>query len=152
MHNMTSRKNHIPRVTEQVFQMPFALWDISHPFQNTAQSVKKFVLQSRQTYLLFLTLLPSLDTSLAVQERFQKRVCYVFSKVSDSSVPAIFSNSFIQYRFIISIHLNPGNRKSLAFKLPIKSKNTLSTTVFANIKNTQICFLLLPSTERDYFK
>lgn len=46
---MTSRKNHIPGVTEQVFQMPFALWDGSHPFENVAQSVEKFILQSRQT-------------------------------------------------------------------------------------------------------
>lgn len=69
--------------------MPFALWDGSHPFQNVAQSVEKFVLQSRQTYFLFMTLL-----TLSGHKRFQKRARYVFSKVSDSSVPALFSNSF----------------------------------------------------------
>lgn len=52
--------------------------------------------------------------------------------------------------FIISIHLNAGNHKSSAFKLAIKSKNTLSTTVFANEKTKQINFLLQLSTDTVY--
>lgn len=41
---------------------------------------------------------------------------------------------------IISIHLNSGNHKSSAFKLPIKSKNPIATTVFASVKTKQINF------------
>ena len=60
-----TRKNHIPRLTGQVFQMPFALWDVSHPSQNVVQAVEKFLPQTGKHCLLFMTLILFLDKSLA---------------------------------------------------------------------------------------
>lgn len=129
--------------------MPFALWDVSYPSQNAAWAVEKFLPQTGKPYLLF-TLVLLLDTSLAGRARFQRRGCYVFSKVSDFTHSSYIFPTLHSAPFIISIHLNSGNRKSSAFKLPIKAKNTLSTTGFflASVKTKQINFGRPPGTQR----
>lgn len=66
MISAEKKKKHIPGVTGQVFQMPFALWDISHPLQNVAWAVEKFLPQIGKLFSPFYdSTLVLLDTSLA---------------------------------------------------------------------------------------
>lgn len=84
------------------------------------------------------------------EQDFKGGGCYVFSKVSDFTHSSYIFPTLHSAPFIISIHLNSGNRKSPAFKLPIKAKNTLSTTGFflASVKTKQINFGRPPGTQR----
>ena len=71
------KKKHIPGVTGQVFQMPFALWDVSHPLQNVAWAVEKFLSQTGKLFLLFMTQLSFYRVQAWLAEQDFKGV-YVF--------------------------------------------------------------------------
>lgn len=122
------------------------------PFQNVAHSVEKFVPQTGEP-VSFLWLSFPFWTPAWLAEREISKACTLCFLKGKWFICSSYIFQFLHWvPFIISIHLNPGNHKSLAFKLPIKSKNTLSTTVFANIKKINRSAFYYSPAPRDYFK
>lgn len=97
------------------FAVVSALWEVSHPSPHGEE--KFFRIKAKLTaFYNSLIFFPRGHKLGWLRRAFHEPVCYVFEKVSDSSLPDKFFFPFLHsVPVIVSIHLDTGNHKVFRF-------------------------------------